>query len=267
MIISPMQWILGILAGGTIFLGLPVAVLPNVSQKARAFLVAVSTGILVYLLVEITSEVCHEGVEELLGQAVFGSPLMWQALYFALIFVVGLSVGLLSLVWFEQKFIRQGNGERPPKEAAERVAFMIAVGIGLHNFSEGLAIGQQFSWGDAGFAIFLAIGFGLHNATEGFGIAAPLTGHKPSWRYLALLGLIGGLPTLFGTLIGGSFQSDTAKFLFLSLASGSILYVIGELLHIGRKLKGEALTEIGLLVGFVTAFATAMLITMAGGPS
>ena len=266
--VTPIQVALGLLAGGTIFLGLPVAVLPGVRGRTSAFLNAVSTGILVYLLCEIVADATHEGVQELLVQAASNPELRALGLYYAAVFLIGLSIGLLGLVWFENRFIRGGKDEeQPPKKTAEKVALMIAIGIGLHNLSEGLAIGQQYSWGASNLAVFLAIGFGLHNATEGFGIAAPLAGYSPSWRYLGLLGVIGGLPTLVGCVIGGAFQNRTAEILFLSMAAGSILYVIGELLHLGRKLKGEALAEVGLLLGFAAAFGTSILLTIAGGPS
>lgn len=266
--INSTQVALGLLAGGTIFLGLPVAMVPQVRAKTGAFLNAVSTGILIYLLCEIVTECTHEGVQELLAQAGSDPELRMLGLYYAAVFMGGIAIGLLGLVWFEGAFIRGGKDqEQPPKKAAEDVALMIAIGIGLHNLSEGLAIGQQYSWGESGLAVFLALGFGLHNATEGFGIAAPLAGYVPSWGYLAVLGLIGGLPTLAGTLVGGAFQSKTAEILFLAMAAGSILYVVGELLHLGRKLKGEALAEVGLLVGFGLAFGTSILLTLAGGPS
>ena len=95
-------------------------------------------------------------------------------------------------------------------DTARRLALMIAVGIGLHNFSEGLAIGQSAASGEISLALLLIIGFGLHNATEGFGIVAPLPSGKdrPGWGFLALLGLIGGGPTFVGTIIGQAVVSD-----------------------------------------------------------
>src|SRR5207244_9318247 len=88
--------------------------------------------------------------------------------------------------------------------SAARLAVLIATGIGLHNFSEGLAIGQSAAKGEISLAVLLVIGFGLHNSTEGFGIVAPLATEpvRPSWRFLLLLGLTGGGPTFFGTVVG-----------------------------------------------------------------
>src|SRR5205085_10713357 len=107
---------------------------------------------------------------------------------------------------------------------------LIAVGTGLHNFSEGLVIGQAARFGAISLATLLILGFGLHNATEGFGIAAPLTsGTRPSWVFLGLAGLIGGGPTFLGTVLGYSVQSEPVFVLFLALAAGSIFYVIAEL--------------------------------------
>ena len=100
---------------------------------------------------------------------------------------------------------------------ARWLALFIATGIGLHNFSEGLAIGQAAALDKLSLAYVLVIGFGLHNATEGFGIVAPLSGdaERPSWRFLALLGVIGGFPTFFGTVVGQAWTSTAVSILFL----------------------------------------------------
>src|SRR5262249_18064285 len=114
---------------------------------------------------------------------------------------------------------------------ARLLAVFIAVGIGLHNFSEGLAIGQSAASGDVARAVPLIVGFGLHNATDGFGIVAPLTGEAepPTWGFLITLGLIGGGPTFFGTLLGQAWTSTALSVTFLAHAAGSILYVVVEL--------------------------------------
>ncbi len=149
---------------------------------------------------------------------------------------------------------------------AERLAFFIAVGIGLHNFSEGLAIGQSAAKGEVSLALMLIIGFGLHNATEGFGIVAPMTGEstRPSWGFLAVMGLIGGGPTFFGTLVGQSFVNNAIFIAFLALAAGSILFVIIQLLNVAAKLRQKEMLMWGILAGMFAGFATDLVLKAAG---
>jgi ZIP family zinc transporter len=149
---------------------------------------------------------------------------------------------------------------------ARWLALFIATGIGLHNFSEGLAIGQSSARDQLSLAIVLIIGFGLHNATEGLGICAPLAGEadRPSWTFLALLGLIGGGPTFLGTLLGHAWVSESVSILFLSLAAGSILYVVIELLNVGRVLAPKMLVTWGVLLGLIVGFATDFILVAAG---
>ncbi|MBN9327871.1 MAG: zinc permease [Cellulomonas sp. 73-145] len=155
---------------------------------------------------------------------------------------------------------------------ARRLALLIAIGIGLHNFAEGLAIGQSAGRGEVGLATLLVIGFALHNGTEGFGITAPLAGdvdadgnrRRPSWAFLLTLGLIGGGPTFVGTALGHGFTSEPVSVLFLTLAAGSILYVVTQLLGVAAKAKRADLLAIGLLIGLVAGFATDAIVTAAG---
>jgi len=146
------------------------------------------------------------------------------------------------------------------------LSMLIAVGIGLHNFAEGLAIGNSAAQGELQLAVLLIIGFGLHNATEGFGIVAPLAaeGRVPTWARLGLLGLIGGGPTFLGTLVGQSVVNDTLSIGFLTLAAGSILYVVIELLAVARRFALKEMTTWGLLLGIVLGFVTDAIVTAAG---
>lgn len=264
-------WVLGLIAGCTIFLGLPIARLTQVGPRMKAFLNAVSTGILIFLLVEITGHLIEE-IEELVEAAVISHSPLTGAVQYGALFVVGFSVGLLGLVAFERFFLGSAKDEPSPGTRAKQLGLMIAVGLGLHNLSEGLAIGQGYSAGAIQLAWLLSIGFALHNATEGFGIAAPLSGHRVSWGFLGLCGVIAGGPTFLGAAVGSWWISKPTEIFCLALAAGTILYIIGELLHLGRLLKGEAIVEIGLLIGFFVAMATdftlsaAMEMTAGHGP-
>jgi ZIP family zinc transporter len=106
----------------------------------------------------------------------------------------------------------------------------------------------------------------LHNATEGFGICAPLAAEsvRPSWAFLAAMGLIGGGPTFLGTLIGQSFVNDVIFIAFLALAAGSILYVVVQLLHVAQKMGHQELLMWGLLTGLFAGFATDLVLKAAG---
>lgn len=260
----PTHVVYGLIAGATIFLGLPIAKAPVVSKRTKGFLNAVSTGVLLFILVEIMGK-SLESIEDLLQSAQGGYPQLANALTFSAMLLLGLLLGLVGMVAFENAFVERGKDSAPrEQDQAFRLALMIAIGIGVHNFTEGLAIAQANLFGDQPLALFLAIGFGLHNATEGFGIASPLSGRKPSWGRLAALGLIAGAPTALGAVLGGYWGSGALGFLSFGLASGSILYVVGELMHLGRQLKGEIVVELGLLLGFAAAFATEIVLVLAG---
>jgi ZIP family zinc transporter len=278
---TPEILMLGAIAGFTLYLGLPMGRVRNPSMGLRAFLNAVAIGILLFLLWDVLSK----GIEPVTSALTHaandgGSWLRFAGL--AAAFTASLTLGLVSLVYYDRWLTRRAH---PPQfgpgtaiaaelragpvarlSAAQRLALFIALGIGFHNLSEGLAIGQSAAKGEISLALLLIIGFGLHNATEGFGIIAPLTaeGELPSWGFLGLMGLIGGGPTFLGTVIGQSFQNDTLFLAFLALAAGSILYVVIELLGVARKLGHKELMTWGILVGLIAGFATDMVLTVAG---
>jgi zinc transporter ZupT len=253
------QLLYGLVAGGTIFLGLPVAFLRKISKKTSGFLTAVSTGILIFLLVDIAGK-SLESIEELLEPARASAAMMLQVWAFSAELLAGLAIGLLGMAYFEKRYIRGSIDKPAPEPRGAHLAIMIAVGIGIHNLTEGLAIAQAQMWESGGLALSLALGFALHNATEGFGIAAPLSDEPVSARFLFLLGLIGGGPTLLGVIIGSYWQSHHFSMFSFGLAAGAILYVVGELMHLGRRLKGEMLIQSGLLAGFSLAFVTELLV-------
>ncbi|HEY7093829.1 MAG TPA: hypothetical protein VH393_11655 [Ktedonobacterales bacterium] len=146
----------------------------------------------------------------------------------------------------------------------QTLALIIATGIGLHNFSEGLAIGQSAATGELALATVLIIGFGLHNMTEGFGIAGPLTGQAVKWSFILLLGLIGGGPTFLGTVVGMQFHSPEVFVFFLALAAGAILFVVAELLGVAKRFKAQEIVMWGLLVGFMLGYLTDLIVSFAG---
>jgi zinc transporter ZupT len=158
---------------------------------------------------------------------------------------------------------RQGRDQSPLHLAA-----MIALGIGLHNLGEGLAIGAAFATGAAALGSFLVIGFTLHNITEGIGIVAPLVRNEtPSLKTFAGLVLLAGGPAILGTWIGGLAFSPLLATIFLSLGAGAILQVVWE---VGRLLVREAqrqeqptlswLNFAGLAAGVLIMYLTAFLV-------
>jgi ZIP family zinc transporter len=272
--------LLGAIAGATIFLGLPVGRIQRLGPNARAGLSSLATGILVFLLWDVLSNAVEpiQGALEahhwgrFTGLAVLGAG--------------GFILGLMSLVYYDA-WMKSRTGRRSTpligpgaaavdefKERREldltnpaiRLSFLIAIGIGVHNFGEGLAIGQAAAASEIGLAVTLIIGFGLHNATEGFGICGPLSGAGivPSWRLLALLGLIGGGPTFLGTVVGQAWASEAVSVVFFTVAGGSILYVVRELFEVNRKHGNPVLVSWLLVAGILLGFATDFVVTAAG---
>ena len=268
---------MGVVAGATIFLGLPIGRLGPRAVGLRAMLNAITIGVLLFLLWDVLTHAV-EPVEVALAAATDHTATWWPFIGLAALLFAGLAVGLLSLVaydrWIAARALRTGprefkgsaEGVLRLSEPASRLAFLIAVGIGLHNFSEGLAIGQSAASGRLSLAVVLVVGFALHNATEGFGITAPLAGAstRSSWRQLALLGVIGGAPTLVGTLLGSVYVSDVLSLVFLALAAGSIIYVVVQLIGVALRFGRTYTLYAGILAGLLAGFVTDFIVTAAG---
>jgi zinc transporter, ZIP family len=276
---------LGAIAGATIFLGLPLGRVQQLSSRVRNFLAALSAGILLFIFWDVTGAAAGMIEDALLGAKDGGS---WgRFLVFAVMGAGGLAVGALSLAWLERAMLRHrplppmsgGSVDAPPaammgvdpaavaeqaRRAALALGMLIAIGIGVHNFSEGLAIGVASKSGEIALAGTLIIGFALHNATEGFGIVGPLQGTRPTWRWLILAGVIGGGPTFLGTMVGYRVSSAPLELAFLALAAGAILFVIGELWAGAVRRAGRNLVLSGIIGGFLLGFATDLVLVYAG---
>jgi ZIP family zinc transporter len=272
--------LLGLIAGATIFIGLPIARVNSFSPVARAGLSALATGILLFLLWDVLSGAV-EPIKPALKHHQWGRFAGLSALG-----AVGFAVGLMGLVyysvWMRRRSSRRVTTMVGPGAAAvdefvhrkwidtltpgKQLALLIAVGIGVHNFGEGLAIGQSAAAGTTSLAITLIVGFALHNATEGFGICGPLAGEgtKPSWKFLGLMGLIGGAPTFFGTVLGQAWSSEAMSVVFFAIAAGSILYVVQELMAVNRSYGRTTLVTWLVVVGVLLGFATDFVVTAAG---
>ncbi len=272
--------LLGAIAGATIFLGLPIGRMQNLGPATRAALSALATGILVFLLWDVLTGAV-EPIESALTAHDWG-----RFAWLAALGLGGFALGMMSLVyyseWMKNRGKRRASSLVGPGAAAldefehrgwidgltpgEQLALLIAIGIGVHNFGEGLAIGQAATAGEISLAVTLIIGFGLHNATEGFGICGPMSGEgtRPTWRYLVLLGVIGGLPTFLGTALGQAWSSEAVSVVFFAVAAGSILYVVQELFAVNRSYGHTKLVTWLVLAGIALGFATDFIVTAAG---
>jgi ZIP family zinc transporter len=281
MIDYPQLLLLGAIAGFTIFIGLPLAAMKNLNAKTKGFLNALSLGILIFLIIDIFSH-AWESTEDIATDAFTGNASSGDAIIHLVALFGGIAIGLFGLVWYEHEStikriphilslenIKKGDDHLHQlfhETNAYRLAMMIAVGIGFHNFGEGLAIGQSYVAGEVGLALLLIMGFATHNATEGFGISSPITGlsKKPTIRFMILLGLIGGVPTFIGTLLGSLWFSSITYVLFLSIAGGALIYVSMLMYNSGRKYVSNGIIMIGIFVGLCLGFGTDLIVSLGG---
>jgi ZIP family zinc transporter len=214
---------------------------------------ALTLGLLVWLVVDTLLEAVE--VAGRLPGVFSGVPLV----------LVAALLALLGLLGTERLFKRRGREETSRLSTSYR----IALGIGLHNLGEGLAIGAAFALGEAALGTFLVIGFTLHNITEGVGIAAPILEERPRLAHFAGLALLGGGPAVLGTWIGGFAYSNLASAVLLALGAGAILQVIYEvtrlLLKDSARSKTPTLSALnlgGFTAGVAIMYATALLVSV-----
>jgi Predicted divalent heavy-metal cations transporter len=284
----PETLLLGFIAGVTILFGLPIGRLRRPAPTLRIVLNAIAVGVLLFLFWDVSSA-AWEPIDSALGDIHAGHGGLARAIGYGALFAGGLAAGLLGLVGYDRYIARaaRNTGRGGPgamalteKAArlrgpatwspARRLALLIAVGIGLHNFAEGLAIGQAAASNAIALATVLVIGFALHNATEGFGIVAPLAAgrdgeaDRPGWGFLLAMAAIGGGPTFIGTAVGHTFTSEPVSVIFLTLAAGSIIYVVAQLLGVAARAKRTDLVAAGLLIGLLAGFLTDAIVSAGG---
>ncbi|MFL6199640.1 MAG: ZIP family metal transporter [Thermoanaerobaculia bacterium] len=231
----------------------------RLGPRALGFLLALTVGLLLFLLVD----AAHEGLE-----AVEKMPAAFQGLA---LFVFGAFAAYLGIEAFGGWLAKRRAGAGAVSagwagSAGWATALLVAIGIGLHNLGEGLAIGAALGLGEVALGRLLILGFTLHNTTEGLAIVAPIARTPVSLGRLLVLGLIGSLPTIAGAWLGGFVYSPTLSVLFLALGAGAIAQVIVQIakgMAAGRPLA-DALRSgpvmAGLLAGFALMYTTGMLV-------
>ncbi len=214
----------------------------RISKQKYHFFLALTAGLLFFLAIDSIEEALDVSEENLAGS--FNGVLLVAT-------VIVLS--FLGLYYSGEKLIRRAASSRLSKPVA--IALMISIGIGLHNFGEGLAIGAAVGLGSIAFSTFLIVGFALHNTTEGIAIAAPMSRGKglvgkAMIGKLAALGLIAGSPAIFGAWVGGFVYSPFTSVIFLAIGAGAIFQVIITLLRWMREEGDKNLSSAAVVSGF-----------------
>ena len=240
---------------GVVPVALGLLWLPSLRRASPGWLaafMALTGGLLTFLALDALSE-------SLQLQAALPGPLAGPGLV-----LLGASVSYLGLTFVSRR-MSAGSGSAAGLGGLA-LATLVAVGIGLHNLGEGLAIGSSFALGELALGTFLIIGFMVHNVTEGLGIAAPIAeGGKPSsFRRIAVLALVAGVPTILGAWLGGFLTNDFLGVVFFAAASGAALQVVTEVgRYLARRAPGGLTSGYvlgGFLAGVVIMYSTGLLV-------
>ncbi len=247
--------IIGLLVG-VVPVALGLLWLPSLRRASPHWLagfMALTAGLLTFLALDALSEAL--ALQAALPSALGGTGLV----------LLGMAVSYLTLTVISHRF---GGGAAGTGGVSSGVALatLVAVGIGLHNFGEGLAVGSSFALGELALGSFLVIGFMVHNVTEGLGIAAPIADGegRASLRRLVALTAVAGLPAVFGAWLGGFVTSDVLGVVFFAAAAGAALEVVFEVGRYVRRKAPGGLTSPWVLGGFLAGvaimYATGLLV-------
>jgi zinc transporter ZupT len=233
-----------------VFLGIFwLPVLRQLDRRWMTFLMAITAGLLIFLGIDTL-------VEALEQSANVPSPFQWSGM-------IGIGVvGTFLLLFLISR--RQTTIGRSETNQRLSLAYMIALGIGVHNLGEGLAIGAAYNVGEIALGAFLVVGFIIQNITEGLGIVAPVARDRPGWRQLVLLGVIGGAPAILGAWIGGFSPSPALAVLFLAIGAGAVIevvYEVGALIQKDTSRNPMPLTVFsGVMTGMLILWLTGLMI-------
>jgi zinc transporter ZupT len=221
------------------------------SKNKYKFFLALTAGLLLFLGIDAIEEGLEISSENFAGA--FNGNLLVATVVI---------ISFLGLYYSSEKLVSRVTSSTMTKPIA--IGLMIAIGIGLHNLGEGLAIGAAISLGEIALSTFLIVGFTIHNTTEGIAIAAPMTRTKPMIGKLAAMGMIAGTPAIFGAWIGGFSYSPFTAVVFLSIGAGAIFQVVVAIINWirqdGEKTLSNAAVTSGIAVGMLVMYLTSILV-------